>query len=224
MDTLAYLESQIYEHAKTEISEAMGVDHGLFKATWAESRHIASTNQRWTPRERIDWVAKDIGTPLAAAKLGKLADRERDLWTRSTKLDDRTIPTLKAFKANGVRIALTTNGSSAMKELPRKLDIDQYFDTTPLFSCDVGQLKPGPVIYERALEGLGLRAAQCIYVGDGSDRELEGAKAVGLFAVRLTAHRRKRPSYRTSDSLDWDATVASLDELLQRMGIAEPEA
>jgi FMN phosphatase YigB (HAD superfamily) len=84
-----------------------------------------------------------------------------------------------------------------------------------LLSCEVGVLKPRPGIYLKALEKLELPPQDCIYVGDGSDRELEGAKAVGLFAVRMLAHRR--PPYSTRESLDWDATVHSLGELIERL-------
>lgn len=55
----------------------------------------------------------------------------------------------------------------------------------PVFSCDVGLRKPHPALYELAARRIGLAPGECMYVGDGGSRELSGARAVGMYAVRL---------------------------------------
>jgi len=219
VDTLAVIRNKEYERVKEEISGALNVQHDLFKAIWAKSRAGASTRNNWSPEQRIEWVAEHLDRPLGEDEARELAKKERELWEESVELDPSTIPVLEALHGKGFKMILVTNGSSAMRQLHRTLGLEPYLAS--LVSCDVERLKPGPAIYRRALREIDLEAEQCLYVGDGSDRELEGAKAVGMFAVRLTAHQRERPAYRMSDSLDWDASVESLDELLERIQLAE---
>jgi HAD superfamily hydrolase (TIGR01509 family) len=219
VDTLAVVVNKEYERVKEEISSALDVQHDLFKEMWAKSRAKASTRNKWNAQQRIEWVAEGLDRPLEEAEARELAKKERELWEESVELDPSTVPVLEALDGEGVKMILVTNGSSAMRQLHRTLGLDPYL--TSLVSCDVERLKPGPAIYRRALQELDLEAEQCLYVGDGSDRELEGAKAVGMFAVRLTAHQRERPAYRMTDSLDWDASVESLNELLERIQLAK---
>jgi putative hydrolase of the HAD superfamily len=53
----------------------------------------------------------------------------------------------------------------------------------PVFSCEVKIKKPDPRIYRLACKRLRLAPEACLYVGDGIDRELTGAKQVGLSPV-----------------------------------------
>jgi len=52
-----------------------------------------------------------------------------------------------------------------------------------VFSCAVGVRKPDPKIYTAVCTRLGVEAAACIYVGDGSSEELYGAAQVGMYPV-----------------------------------------
>ncbi len=215
VDTLAATRPKAYEHVKRQISHALDVDHARFKAAWAHSREQASTDSQWTPADRIRWVARELGAELTPQQTDQLAEHELLLWTSSVEIDPETRGVLAELREGGLEMVLVTNGSSAMRDLPNRLGLTPLLRAS-LLSCEVGVLKPRPGIYLEALERLGLPPGDCIYVGDGSDRELEGAKAVGLFAVRMLA--RAKPPYSTRESLDWDATVHSLGELVQRMG------
>lgn len=64
-------------------------------------------------------------------------------------------------------------------------------------------MKPDPRIYQAALDALGLRAEECIYVDD-YDVEADGARVLGFTAFHLV---REGPL-----TGPWD--IASLRELL----------
>jgi FMN phosphatase YigB (HAD superfamily) len=49
----------------------------------------------------------------------------------------------------------------------------------------VGWRKPSPAIFEAALAGLGVRAGECLFVGDRPELDVTGAKAVGMAAAWL---------------------------------------
>jgi putative hydrolase of the HAD superfamily len=50
--------------------------------------------------------------------------------------------------------------------------------------------KPDPRIYKHALEALGARPDEAIFVGDGGSDEHRGARAVGLPTVLVTRYLR----------------------------------
>ena len=60
------------------------------------------------------------------------------------------------------------------------------FDAT-LLSSEVGLAKPDSRIYEKAAKVLGVTPAHCLYVGDGSGRELSGASRSGMTAALMRA-------------------------------------
>jgi len=57
----------------------------------------------------------------------------------------------------------------------------------PVFSCLTGMKKPDPIIFQVAIEGLGVKAEECIYVADGIGRELHAASELGMCAVQILA-------------------------------------
>jgi len=72
--------------------------------------------------------------------------------------------------------------------------------------------KPNPRIYHLALERLKVKPQDCLYVGDGSNRELTGARKVGMHPVLIRTSTEENCSF---DEDDWDGTaVSSLSEVL----------
>jgi putative hydrolase of the HAD superfamily len=72
------------------------------------------------------------------------------------------------------------------------------------FSAPEGVMKPEPSFYLLLLGRLGVEPAGCVYVGDGMDDELEGAKRVGLAPILYAPH---------GGSSSWPgATIRSLDD------------
>jgi HAD superfamily hydrolase (TIGR01549 family) len=87
------------------------------------------------------------------------------------------------------RLALLSNypcGRSIRDGLA-KLGLVEFFACI-VVSGDVGFVKPHPRPYELMLEGLGLNADQCVYVGDNWLADVQGAKGVGMRAVLTTQH------------------------------------
>ena len=52
-------------------------------------------------------------------------------------------------------------------------------------SWSVGVLKPDARIYRAALDALGVVPGEAAFVGDGRDRELQGARRLGLRTVLI---------------------------------------
>ncbi len=87
-----------------------------------------------------------------------------------------------------------------------------------VFSCVVKLKKPDPQIYLRACADLRVVPADCLYVGDGSSRELSGAAAVGMHPVLIRAPHEQHPDTFRIDAEDWTSDViARLSEVLGRL-------
>ena len=83
------------------------------------------------------------------------------------------------------RLGIVTNNSSAEQiEKLRALNIASYFDTV-VISEDVGVTKPDPRIFSLALERIGARAHEAVFIGDSLDNDIAGAANLGMAAVWL---------------------------------------
>lgn len=69
------------------------------------------------------------------------------------------------------------------------LDIKKFFDYV-VASEDVAFKKPHPKIFEKALEVSGFESSQCIMVGDSIEKDMMGAKMVGMHTILFDPMRK----------------------------------
>jgi putative hydrolase of the HAD superfamily len=69
------------------------------------------------------------------------------------------------------------------------------FDVT-VFSCAVSLAKPDPEVYLLACRELDVPPSETLYVGDGADDELVGARTAGLSAHRALWFLSRWPQFR----------------------------
>jgi putative hydrolase of the HAD superfamily len=91
---------------------------------------------------------------------------------------------LGQLRADGYPLALVSMCAPDTPGLWRSSPLSGTVDVE-VFSCEVGLRKPDSAIYLRACEGLEVEPSACLYVGDGSYRELSGAAAVGMRPVLI---------------------------------------
>ena len=91
------------------------------------------------------------------------------------------------------RLGVVTNNSTAEQiEKLRVLNIAGYFDTV-VISENVGVTKPDPKIFAIALQRIGARPDETVFVGDNWTNDIVGAINAGLAAVWLS-HEGKTPA------------------------------
>lgn len=71
------------------------------------------------------------------------------------------------------------------RDVIKQCELWPYFDVACM-SCELGMKKPQIEIFEICLEKLGLKAEECLYVGDGGSQELETAQSVGMKVAQAT--------------------------------------
>jgi putative hydrolase of the HAD superfamily len=138
--------------------------------------------------ERGEITVEEFGRRLAA-HLGPAFDlgRMRDVYVGSVQPNRQMIEFVRELRRRGLRTALCTNNVPEWESLWRsKLpELDELFEVI-VDSGFVGTRKPEPEIYELTLERLGgLPAQECLFVDD-LDVNCEGARKLGMGAVRFS--------------------------------------
>ncbi|MDC2867663.1 MULTISPECIES: HAD family hydrolase [unclassified Bacillus (in: firmicutes)] len=90
---------------------------------------------------------------------------------------------LQELKKRGFLLGMITNGFTEFQLLNiRALGIEKYMDTI-LVSEQEGIKKPQAEIFLRALERLGVKPEESIYIGDHPENDVIGARNVGMHAI-----------------------------------------
>ncbi len=91
--------------------------------------------------------------------------------------------TLIALIRMGVKTAVLSDAPAIQAWLRlRYLGIDDLFDTVVTFD-DTGEWKPSPKPFKTVLKKLNLKPEQCLMVGDWVERDVIGAKKLGMKTV-----------------------------------------
>lgn len=102
--------------------------------------------------------------PAASAKLYRA--HHPSVLASHTKLLPGVEEGLKALRAAGIRLGVCSNKPSHFtRSLLRIFQIEQYFDVV-YGPDDVGVTKPDPAMLLKALEKLGVKREEALYVGD----------------------------------------------------------
>ncbi len=116
-------------------------------------------------------------------------------------LHPEIIPMLSKLKKRGVSIGLISNCFSEEAEVIRRSVLFPYLDGVYL-SYEQGIQKPEEEIFLRCMEGLSVKAEECIYIGDGGSNELEAARKLGMQAVQAVWYLKEgttQPCKRKND-------------------------
>jgi putative hydrolase of the HAD superfamily len=94
------------------------------------------------------------------------------------------VGTLRELRARGKRLGMISVCSEEVELLWPESEFGGLFDAE-VFSCSARLAKPDPRIYLACCELLGVEAADAVFVGDGANDELAGARRVGMQAVLI---------------------------------------
>ena len=81
------------------------------------------------------------------------------------------------------KLGVISNAFPSMDWIFDLLDIRKYFDTI-ILSSKVGTAKPDPVIYQKALESLKVKADECIFIDD-KKVNIAACEALGFTGIHL---------------------------------------
>jgi len=212
-DTLCRIDEPIYMAGRREQACLLGVEADRFLSAWMQVSDAAQAGTLADLRARLAAACHILGISPPEDRVAEVLRLEAACLVEATSLWPDALPTLQALgRRPGLGLGLVSNASSSGAMLFESLGLAPCFHVA-VFSFREGMVKPDPRIYQRACDRLGVPASACLFVGDGNCMELDGAKAVGMEAVRI-----ERPvvpgHYRRGESLSFDASISDLREVL----------
>ncbi|MFQ6068839.1 MAG: HAD family hydrolase [Candidatus Bathyarchaeia archaeon] len=138
----------------------------------------------------------------------------RDILRSLLKPSPVVISTLSVLKGKGYKMGVVTDGSrKSAHEILHRLGITQFFDAI-VISEDVGVEKPDPKIFQKALIRLDSKPSQSIMVGDSIERDINGAKKLGMVTVLMQGYLPRKEEREHETEIEPDYKIQRFDELL----------
>jgi putative hydrolase of the HAD superfamily len=187
----------------SRMAKALNVGSDDFGAAWGHYAAPGMNGAFGSIEEQITRVCDALSAHVRPEQVSLaesvLLDDARDyLLPRGDAL-----ATMMRVKGLGLKGGVISNCGLEVPRLWQELRFSHYVDA-PVFSCVSGLKKPWAQVYEQALDLLGVSPEQALFVDD-DPAFVEGARAVGVVAVRIT----NDPSTQTSDQC-----VARLSDIL----------
>jgi putative hydrolase of the HAD superfamily len=191
------------QHLFALFAKALGVPAEEFEREWRRGYHQRLVSDL---RASFEDVCGVLGVTRAGAVdecLELRVEGHREMFVPR----EDAVATLRELRVGGYSTGLITNCSSEIPELLHESSLAGLFDVE-VFSCNAGLRKPDRAIYELATTQLGVDPQLCLYIGDGDDQELDGARDFGMRAVLLRPGDTRPPE-------NWEGPeIARLAEVL----------
>ena len=175
---------------------------------------------RWDTRENPRYIAP-IREALHAIGVDEEAHDDiceiRLAYNRETLVPRAgVVETLQELRRRGYLLGLITVCSEEVEQIFPETELAGLFDAE-VFSNAVRLAKPDPRIYLHCCELLGVEPHEAVFVGDGANDELAGARRVGMDAILI--HREGEDPF-WPELQDWDGprvtTIPGVLEVLAR--------
>ena len=170
-------------------------------------RWYAASNRYTAP---VRQVLTDVGVP--AAVLEDVCEIRLDYVRGCLVPRPGAVATLRTLRERGLSTGLITVCSEDVETLWPDSEFAGLFDAE-VFSSRLGISKPDPRIYLHCCEELGVEPRDAVFVGDGANDELDGARRVGMRAILI---HRPGGDPLWPELLDWDGPrITSIPEVLE---------
>ena len=167
------------------LGESFGLDAKAYRAEWKQLRPLVLCGQL-TFQAALTEVGERLGVaiPLELVQRACL-ERARAKSPIFRRIDPALVALTHELRERGLRLAVVSNCMAEdVAAWPDSPLASQFYCT--IFSFVTGVVKPDTRIYLEALRQLGVNAEDAIYIGDGGDDELAGARRAGLCAAQAT--------------------------------------
>ena len=131
--------------------------------------------------ERLFLLAKECGITPTLEWIKKTAATSMDHWQSEISLNPEAIPVLQALRAKGIRTGVISNFNHHphVYKVLQQTELFHELDAI-IISGEVRLKKPDPQIFLLALKKLNTTATKTLFVGDDPDKDICGAKAIGM--------------------------------------------
>jgi len=203
-----------YAAVFTVMADILSVPPDEFLRLWGEAFDQRATGVFPTTEDAIRSLSCRLNPGVTDAQIKQAARVRLDYTKRSINPREGAIEVLGGLKAAGYKTGLISDCTCEIPNVWDSTALAPLFDVT-VFSCAVGIKKPDPRIYLIATDQLGVDPQDCLYIGDGSSRELSGALQVGMHPVIIRVPDESDDTYFVEREENWEGPeISSLQEVL----------
>ncbi|MHA1860656.1 MAG: HAD family hydrolase [Candidatus Asgardarchaeia archaeon] len=130
------------------------------------------------------WTTK-LGLSLNDNELNRLLEEYWEVHYEFLRIRDGTKEVLNELKSLGLKLGILSDDSpEVIREIMDRNEILGYFDAITS-SYEAGKTKPHPSAFKKALDKIGCCAEDSLMVGDSLERDIKGAKSIGMKTVLI---------------------------------------
>jgi putative hydrolase of the HAD superfamily len=191
-----------------------------FAGAWAAHQRAWHRRVAFNGPEITRHVLQALGVELAPAREAELvATLEDDLLTHDVRAIDGARELLAELRSDGVRVALICDTGFSpgrvIRQLLARVGLLEHLEVQ-IFSDEIRVPKPDPRAFSAALEGLGVRAAGAVHIGDLRRTDIAGARAAGMGTVRFNGRNDDSNEAAGASSNIIDCSSAGCDPICDR--------
>jgi FMN phosphatase YigB (HAD superfamily) len=201
------------------VAGLLGLPVEEFEAYWASisEQRIVTMIPTMVDRVRSYCAGRGISRPASEwAQVAELLGRYSDKAILNP--GPRIVEALGRLRERGLVLGLLSNCDEREMQPWRASPLAPYFDAA-VFSCELGVAKPSVEAYRALVPRWGgIPLAEAVFVGDGSNHELEGARRAGFRrsvfdGEFVSVNRLRTPEANEIFRREADASIRSLAEL-----------
>ncbi|MBI2856452.1 MAG: HAD-IA family hydrolase [Chloroflexi bacterium] len=192
------------------LAQKTGLEVAVFQEKWRQSRETAQMELK-PLAARFEALFRELGVGWSPAIAEEVSDM-RMAAVRQVLVTPRekVLETIRMLRSADIGTGVISNASAEVSLFWPESPLSTLIDAA-VFSGNVGLSKPDPRIYRHICDVLGVEPESCVYVGDGGDGELTGAKSVGMLPVQILV--------RSSPDTEAAHYIGTLEELLPILGL-----
>lgn len=179
-----------YEACKVMALEIYNISHRDFEVAWKAGRVKVhhDLHGQGASHSRLLYAQKASESLFGKTHPVFALEMEEAYW--SVFLETMEFkPGVEAFlqeaKEKGIKMCIVTDLTSQIQMRKwLKLDLGRFIDFL-VSSEEAGVEKPGGYMFGLAMEKLGVKAEECIMIGDSEEKDIKGAEAMGIKGYKV---------------------------------------
>jgi putative hydrolase of the HAD superfamily len=122
-----------------------------------------------------------------------------------------TVRTLMKLRESGLKLGIVSDAPSINAWIRLiEMKLDHFFDVVVTFN-DTGEKKPSKLPFLKAVNEIGEKPENILFVGDWPERDIRGAKALGMHTAFAKYGSTKKPSPQNRA----DYVLSSVEDILK---------
>jgi putative hydrolase of the HAD superfamily len=209
-----------YDAVIADMAAIFSVPKQDFLRVWLEPGSRRMTGESGSLYADIEYVCRKLSIPPEKEKIERAARARVDFTRNSMAPRPGALEVLAALKSRGYKTALITNCSSEVPLIWKETAFAPFMDIA-VFSSVVHMKKPDRRIYLIATGQLAVRPDECLFVGDGTSDELNGAAAAGMHPIQIRVPQKdsgENPPANPAVEKWTGPVISSLMEILDFVG------